>query len=71
MVRARPHHPEEGDWRARVVMLAERGARAIERGALAALTDMRDERELVIFVPDDSGSAGRRAAGAVLRELAR
>ena len=69
VVRARPHHPEEGDWRARVVMLAERGARAIERGALAALTDMRDERELVIFVPDDSGSAGRRAAGAVLREL--
>src|SRR5215213_5880856 len=39
LVRARPHGPEEGDWRARVLTLAERGARAIERGALAALAE--------------------------------
>jgi sugar diacid utilization regulator len=69
VVRARPYHPEEGDWRARVVTLAERGARAIERGALAALTDMRDERELVIFVPGPDAAGARRAAGAALREL--
>ena len=37
VVRARPQHPEEGDWRARVLTAAERGARAIERGSLAAL----------------------------------
>ena len=37
VVRARPQHPEEGDWRARVLTLAERGARAVERGSLAAL----------------------------------
>ena len=42
--RARPAaRPEEGDWRARVLTLAERGARAIERGALAALA-RRDGR---------------------------
>ena len=37
MARARPQQPEEGDWRARVLTVAERGARAVERGALAAL----------------------------------
>ena len=37
VVRARPQHTEEGDWRARVLTVAERGARAVERTALAAL----------------------------------
>ncbi len=72
VVRARPQHPEEGDWRARVLTLAERGARALERGSLAALVDAGwvgthgSERELVILIP---GSAGRRVAAAVYREL--
>ena len=85
VVRARPYHPEEGDWRARVVTLAERGARAIERGVLAALVeagwafrhgagpndhaDMRAERELVILIPGPDAVAGRRAASSVMREL--
>lgn len=85
VVRARPYHPEEGDWRARVVTLAERGARAVERGSLAALVDAgwasrqgagpndhsypRAERELAILVPGPDPSPGRRAAGAILREL--
>jgi len=84
VVRARPQGPEEGDWRARVLTLAERGARAIERGALAALADaawsrhgasgpndgagLLAERELVILVPGDP-AVGRRAATAVLYEL--
>jgi DNA-binding PucR family transcriptional regulator len=66
-------------------MLAERGARAIERGALAALADaawsrhgasgpndgagLRAERELVILVPGAESAVGRRAATAVLHEL--
>ena len=29
VARARPQHPEEGDWRARVLTVAERGARAV------------------------------------------
>jgi sugar diacid utilization regulator len=83
VVRARPQHPEEGDWRARVLTLAERGARAVERTSLAALVDssrtmgagqnelagMRGERELVILAPGPAGNAGRRVAAAVFREL--
>jgi sugar diacid utilization regulator len=85
VVRARPHGPEEGDWRARVLTLAERGARAIDRGSLAALAEagwsrhgasgpndaagMLAERELVILVPAGDSSVGRRAATAVLHEL--
>ncbi len=81
VVRARPKHPEEGDWRARVLTLAERGARAVERTSLAALvasswgagpnahTGVRGERELVILAPGPAGNSGRRVAGAVFREL--
>jgi sugar diacid utilization regulator len=74
VVRARPQGPEEGDWRARVLTLAERGARAIERGSLAALAAARwshhgPERELVILVPGADPAVGRRAATAVLHEL--
>jgi sugar diacid utilization regulator len=73
IARARPQQPEEGDWRARVLTVAERGARAVDRGALAALIDLGEalpnvhDRELVIVVP--GGDAGERAAEAVLREL--
>ena len=72
IARARPLQPEEGDWRARVLTVAERGARAVERGALAALIEVAQpssnghEKELVIVVPADLGP---RAADAVLREL--
>ena len=85
VVRARPQGPEEGDWRARVLMLAERGARAIERGALAALAEaawsrhgasgpndgagLLSERELVVLVPGADPEVARRAARAVLNEL--
>ena len=85
VVRARPQGPEEGDWRARVLMLAERGARAIERGALAALAEaawsrhgasgpndgagLLSERELVVLVPGADPEVARRAAKAVLNEL--
>jgi PucR family transcriptional regulator, purine catabolism regulatory protein len=75
VVRARPHGPEEGDWRARVLTLAERGARAIERGSLAALVGPKEgggllaRRELVILVPGADPATGRRAATAVLHEL--
>lgn len=41
VARAHPHHPEAGDWRARVVVVAERGARAVERKALAAPVELQ------------------------------
>jgi DNA-binding PucR family transcriptional regulator len=84
VVRARPQQPEEGDWRARVLTIAERGARAVERETLAALAragwsrlgngpndvaDNRTERELLVLAPASDAGAGRRTAVAVLREL--
>jgi sugar diacid utilization regulator len=72
MVRARPQHAEEGDWRARVLTVAERGARAIERTSLAALARVgwaQDEREHVIVVPGADATPAKRTAAAVLHEL--
>ena len=84
VVRARPQQPEEGDWRARVLTAAERGARALERSSLAALAKAgwtrhgsgpnedaaaRAERELVILCPGPDAPAAKRVAAAVLREL--
>jgi sugar diacid utilization regulator len=84
VVRARPHQPEEGDWRARVLTVAERGARAVERASLAALAQAGwarhgngpnegagplAERELVVVVPAADAGATRRVAAAILREL--
>jgi PucR C-terminal helix-turn-helix domain/GGDEF-like domain len=84
VVRARPQQAEEGDWRARVLTIAERGARAVERRSLAALVEVgwtrhaysagdaaagRGERELMLVVPGAGAEPGRRAAGAVGREL--
>jgi sugar diacid utilization regulator len=84
VVRARPHQPEEGDWRARVLTVAERGARAVERTSLAALAETgwtrhgngpndeagpSAERELIVVAPSQDPAAPRRVAAAVLREL--
>src|SRR3954470_3729443 len=84
VVRARPQGPEEGDWRARVLTVAERGARGVERACLAALAQAgwmrhgrgpneeaggRPERELVRLVPGSDAGAAKRTAAAVLREL--
>ena len=76
VARANPQQPEEGDWRARVLVLAERGARGLASGALAAMVPFSGRPaigghgELVIVVPtgDDPG-LDRRAADSVLREL--
>jgi sugar diacid utilization regulator len=83
VVRARPQHPEEGDWRARVLTLAERGGRAVERTSLTAtiafgpqLPTMhgdgrasRPDRELLVLVPGKAPEAVQRVAKAVLAEL--
>jgi sugar diacid utilization regulator len=84
VARARPQGPEEGDWRARVLTVAERGARGVERAALAALAQAgwsrhsqgpnegaggRPERELVILTPAADAAAAKRIAAAVVREL--
>ena len=77
VARAHPQQPEEGDWRARVLMLAERGARGVSHGALAADVPFQGRPgaglhggEFLIDVPaGDDPALDRRAAEAVLREL--
>lgn len=70
VVRAHPRTPTEDDWRARLLTLAERGARSIAPGAIAAAHD-DDGGEVVLLVSDATGDgdAGRRVATTVLREL--
>ena len=72
VVRARPHQPQDGDWRGRVLHVAERGARAASRETLAALAQAgwsRPQRELLLVTPGADPGACRRAAASVLREL--
>src|ERR671937_1718481 len=40
VVRALPLQPTEGDWRAKVLSVAERGIRGVERGYLAAAVEL-------------------------------
>ena len=80
VARARPQGPVEGDWRSRVLLVAERGVRAIERRSLAALVPpgwsargepptggagTRADPEVVIVVPGIQPEPAERAAAAV------
>ncbi len=83
VARARPQHPEEGDWRSRVLTVAWRAARAVARTSLAASIELgperplpgagreqrlgRAERELVILIP--GADLGLRALAAVQAEM--
>jgi len=69
VVRAHARTPTDDDWRARLLALAERGARSIAPGAIAAATRESDGDEVVVLAPDPDGEAGRRVAATVLREL--
>jgi len=69
VVRAHARTPTDDDWRSRLLALAERGARSIAPGAIAAATRESDGDEVVVLAPDPDGEAGRRVAATVLREL--
>jgi sugar diacid utilization regulator len=80
VARARPLQPTAGDWRGRVLQIAERGARAVAPGALAASVEAMPGRngrdytgnhggELVIVVPGTAADVAARAAESVRREL--
>jgi sugar diacid utilization regulator len=69
VVRAHARATVEDDWRARLLALAERAARSIAPGSIAAATREGDGDELVILVADADGEAGRRVAATILREL--
>ena len=81
VARAVPQQAEEGDWPARVLAVAERGARGVERTCLVAAIELRpggesldlDGRErageVVLLVPGDDGELARRVIGGVRREM--
>jgi len=84
VVRAHAQHPEEGDWRARVLTLADRGARAIARTALTAQVTLDAGRlgaaaaperssgadgELLVVMPDADLDLIGRAASSTRSEL--
>ncbi len=69
VVRAHARATVEDDWRVRLLALAERAARSIAPGAIAAATPEGDGAEVVVLAPDPDGESGRRVAATVLREL--
>ena len=74
VARAHPQAPEEGDWRARVLAIVERGARGVARGSLAAAVELEGrpgnhDGETVVLVPGADPEVPRRVAEAVRREL--
>ncbi|MEA2450353.1 MAG: hypothetical protein QOG63_2285 [Thermoleophilaceae bacterium] len=74
VARAHPQAPEEGDWRARVLAIVERGARSVAKGALAAHAELtgrpgNHDGEMLVVVPGADGELARRVAEAIRREL--
>ena len=72
VVRVHPVSPVADDWRARAVVVAERGARAVVSGTIAGVNAAAPSArhcEVVVLVPDAGDGAGERAGRALLREL--
>ena len=71
VVRAHSLAPAGDGWRTRALEVAERGARAVVPGALAAGAELTatSGAEVVLILPGDDEPAARRAAESVLREL--
>jgi sugar diacid utilization regulator len=71
VARAHPHVTAEDGWRSRVLAVAERGARAVVAGSIAALAEREDVpgAEVVVLVPGSDEATAKRATDGLLREL--
>ena len=71
VARAHAHVPTDDGWRARVLVTAERGARAATPGAVATLRERADTvgAEVVLVIPGADDEAAARTADAMVREL--
>ena len=71
VVRAHHYAPAEEDWRMRVLAAAERAARAVVPGSIAAIDELAQESagQVLVLTPVVEEPAARRAAEAVAREL--
>jgi sugar diacid utilization regulator len=68
IVRAVPRAAQSGEWRARVLTLAQRGLRTIAPGSLAALAGA-ETAEIAVIVPAGDDERLARAAAALDQEL--
>jgi sugar diacid utilization regulator len=73
MIVVRAHHyaPTEDDWRIRVLVSAERAARAAAPGSIAAIDAPQTDTagQVIVLAPVAGDAESRRAAEAVAREL--
>jgi sugar diacid utilization regulator len=71
VARAHAHVATEDGWRSRVLMIAERGARAAVPTAVAALRERAEAvgAEIVVLVPGSDEQQAERVADAVVHEL--
>lgn len=71
VARARPQAPAEEGWRERVRTVAQRGARAVCRDAITALSerDGMPAAEVIVLVPGGQEQTTARTADAVFKEL--
>ncbi|HET9197968.1 MAG TPA: helix-turn-helix domain-containing protein [Solirubrobacterales bacterium] len=68
VLRAAPRAAQTGEWRERVLVLAQRALRALAPGALAA-SDGGEAAEIVAIVPAEDDERLARAAAGLSREL--
>ncbi len=68
VLRAAPRAAQTGDWRERVLVLAQRALRALAPGSLAA-SDGGEAAEIVAIVPAEDDERLARAAAGLAREL--
>jgi len=71
VVRAHMNAPADDDWRVRVLAAAERAARAVVPGSIAAIDELPHESagQIIVLSPVSEEPGARRAADAVAREL--
>ncbi len=71
VARAHPRSATDEGWRARVLAVAERGARAVTATAIAGASQREDgpAAEVVVLLPGVDEARAARAAEGVLREL--
>jgi DNA-binding PucR family transcriptional regulator len=71
VVRAHHYAPAEEDWRVRVLVAAERAARAAAPGSIAAVDAPTSDKsgQVLVLAPVSGDAESRRTADAVAREL--
>jgi sugar diacid utilization regulator len=69
VARVHPRAPTEGDWRARALGAAGRGARRAARGALVGWVEVNERLELAVLVPGAEADLMTRALESVSAEL--